>query len=210
MSSTPEPNATPDRDDIVGRLNLMEAMIAEGRHATCQFGWIFILWGLVDISGMVLEWEHPNHNWNWPLVITLGMVIQFTGFRLRRRSRGVCRPNTQSRAISAIWGMMGATLVLFCFTAIFTHQAWSAGYLAAIFMTIGMAHTASAIILRWGVQFAVGVLFWAGGLACFFVRDGSWFLYIFGAEMLVGMILFGIYAMILERRTPPPAVSVNA
>jgi hypothetical protein len=207
MSTTPNP--APDRDDIVARLDLMEAMIAEGRHATCQFGWIFILWGLVDLFGMALEW-HRDHPWNWPLAIGLGMAIQFAGFRLRRRSRGVCSPNTQSRAISAIWGMMGATLCLFCFTAIFTHQAWSAGYLAAIFMTIGLAHAASAIILRWGVQFAVAVLFWAGGVACFFVNDGRWFLYIFGVEMLFGMILFGIYAMILERRTPPPTVAIHA
>lgn len=204
-----QPEAAPDRDEIVARLDLMEAMIAEGRHATCQFGWIFILWGLVDIAGMLLEF-HKSHPWNWPLVIGIGMTIQFAGFRLRRRSRGACRPNTQSRAISAVWGMMGATLCLFCFTAIFTHQAWSAGYLAAIFMTIGLAHSASAIILRWGVQFAVGVLFWAGGLACFFVNDDRWFLYIFGFEMLFGMILFGIYAMVLERRSTPPTVAVNA
>ncbi|HXE08763.1 MAG TPA: hypothetical protein VN612_12760 [Acidobacteriaceae bacterium] len=204
MPTTPEPNATPDRDEIVARINLMETMIAEGRQATCQFGWIFVLWGLVDLSGMALQWERPNHWWNWPLAIGLGLVLQYAGFGLRRRSRGVCRPNTQSRAISAIWGMMGATLILFCFTAIFTHQSWGAGYLAAIFMTIGLAHTASGIILRWGVQFAVGAIFWAGGLACFFVNNERWFLYIFGLEMLFGMILFGIYAMILERRTPPP------
>ena len=197
--STPNPEPAPTRDDLVARIDLMEAMIAEGRQATCHFGWIFVLWGLVDIFGMVLEWEHPDHAWNWPLAIGLGIVLQFIGFTLRRRSRGVCRPNTQSRAISAIWGMMGATLILFCFTAIFTHQAGGSGYLAAIFMTIGLAHTASGIVLRWPVQFFVGVLFWAGGLACFFV-DGIWFLYIFGVEMLFGMIFFGFYAMWLERR----------
>jgi hypothetical protein len=105
--------------------------------------------------------------------------------------------------------MMGVTLVLYCFTAIFTHHARGHAYIAAIFMIIGMAHAASAMILRWRVQGAVAALWWAGGLALFFV-PGPWFLAIFAAEMLFGMVFFGLYAMWLDRRTPPPTVAVHA
>jgi hypothetical protein len=147
---------------------------------------------------MALEWEHPNSPWNWPIVISIGMVLQFVGVGLRRRAGHDCHVNTQSRALSAIWGMMGVTLMLYCFTAIFTHKLDGPDYIAAIFMTIGLAHAASAIILRWPVQGAVAVLWWAGGLACFFL-SGIWYLVIFGVEMFFGMILFGLYAMMLER-----------
>jgi hypothetical protein len=208
MSDHPEP--TPNRDDLLARLDLMETMIAEGRQATGRCGWIFVLWGLVDLAGMWLEWERPYHRWNWPIVISAGMALQFIGFALlRRRGKRDCCPSTQGRAIGAVWSMMGATLTLYCFTGIFTHHAGGPAYLAAIFMVIGLAHAASAIILRWGVQGAVAALWWAGGLACFFV-SGNWFVAIFCIEMLFGMIVFGLYAMWLERRTPPPTVAVNA
>lgn len=207
MSTTPNP--APDRDDLVARLDLIEAMIAEGRQATVRFGWIFVLWGLVDLTGLFIEWMHPGHVWNWPVVISTGFALQALGFSLRRRTGRNCGPNMRGRAVGAIWAMMGVTLVLYCFTAIFTHQAWGHAYIAAIFMIIGMAHAASAIILRWPVQGAVAVLWWAGGLALFFV-PGSWFLAIFAAEMLFGMVFFGLYAMLLDRRTPPPTVAVNA
>lgn len=196
----PEAENDTSREDLVARLDLMEAMIAEGRQATARFGWIFVLWGLVDIGGMALEWKHPDDDWNWPMAIGAGLVLQFAGMALRRRSGRECRTSTQSRSIAAIWGMMGLTLILFCFTAIFTHRADSPGYVAAIFMVVGMAHAASAIILRWRVQGAVAVLWWAGGLACFFVY-GSWFLLIFTVEMFFGMVVFGLYGMWLDSRS---------
>jgi hypothetical protein len=193
--------ATPDRDDIVARLNLIEAMIAEGRRSTGRFGWIFVLWGLVDLAGVGMESVHPGHMWNWPVVITTGFVLQFAGFAMRRRSGHNCGPSIKGRAVSAIWGMMGITLVLYCFTGAFTHHANGRPYLAAIFMIIGMAQAASAIVLRWGVQGAVAAWWWAGGVAIFFV-PGNWFLAIFSVEMLFGMIFFGLYAMFLEGRRP--------
>ncbi|HEY4379911.1 MAG TPA: hypothetical protein VGN01_06160 [Acidobacteriaceae bacterium] len=200
MTMNSEPDGGASRDDLLQRIELMETMIAEGRQATARFGWIFVLWGLVDIGGMALEMAHPGHIWNWPVALTIGMALQFAGLSLRKRVGRECRPNTQARAVSAIWGMMGATLVMYCFTAIFSHQANGRGYLAAIFMTIGLAHAASAIILRWPVQGGVAVLWWAGGITCFFV-SGAWFLTIFGVEMVFGMVLFGLYGIYLDHRS---------
>jgi hypothetical protein len=197
------------RDDLMQRVALMEAMIAEGRSMTMRCGWIFVLWGLVDLAGVALELLHPDYLWNWPAVIAMGILIQFAGLRMRRNSGRVCAANTQSRAISAIWAMMGVSLTLYCFTAIFTHRSGGVTYLAAIFIIIGFAHAASAIILRWRVQGAVAILWWAGGLASFFLSSIR-FLGVFCFEMLFGMILFGIYAMILERRSTPPSVTANA
>jgi hypothetical protein len=201
MSTTPNP--APTRDDLVARLDLMEAMIAEGRQATGRCGWIFVLWGVIVLTGLALEWTHPGRIWNWPLVISLGWVLQFAGlFWERRRGEHRCGPGSKGRVMSAIWGMMGVTLGLYCFTGIFTHHAGGIAYLAAIFMIIGFAHAASAIVLRWRAQGIVAAMWWAGGVVTFFVA-GFWLLAIFAVEMLFGMVFFGLYMMFLDRRTPP-------
>ena len=36
----------PHTDDLNERLNLIEAMIAEGRRKTESWGWTFLLWGV--------------------------------------------------------------------------------------------------------------------------------------------------------------------
>lgn len=209
-SLNPEP--APTRDDLVARLDLIESMIAEGRRATGRFGWTFVLWGLVILAALALEWTHPGRAWNWPVAISCGWVLQFAGFFwLRSRGEYRCRPNAKGRAMMAIWSMMGVTLALYCFTGAFTHH-FGVAYLAAIFMIIGFAHAASAIILRWRPQGAVAAMWWAGGLACFFIT-GYWLLAIFAAEMLFGMVFFGLYIMFLDRvdrRMPPSTVANHA
>jgi len=66
-------------------------------------------------------------------------------------------------------------------------------------MFVGMAHATSALILRWPAQAAVAVLWWAGGIATYFL-SWEYFLSIFVGEMFFGMIAFGLYAMWLDRR----------
>jgi hypothetical protein len=51
-----DPESGTSRDDLVKRLELMEAMIAEGRGFTTHNAWIFVLWGLVDLAGW--SWEN--------------------------------------------------------------------------------------------------------------------------------------------------------
>ncbi|HEY5054911.1 MAG TPA: hypothetical protein VII58_02050 [Acidobacteriaceae bacterium] len=201
----------PTRVDLVARLDLMEAMIAEGREATARCGWIFVLWGIIDLVGIAVQRMYPQRIWNWPVVISLGWLLQFAGFSWkRRRGEYSCRPNLKGRSMAAIWGMMGVTLSLYCVTGIFTHHGGGVAYLAAIFMIVGMAHATSAIILRWRAQGAVAALWWAGGVAVFFLPlTRHWPETIFALEMLFGMVFFGLYMMFLERRTPPGA-TLNA
>ena len=46
------------RDDLVQRVALMEAMIAEGRQYTGRNAWIFVLWGLVDLTAWA--WQNSG------------------------------------------------------------------------------------------------------------------------------------------------------
>ena len=193
----PENSAT--RDDLLQRVALMEAMIAEGRQSTARFGWIFVLWGVVELAGMVWQAKWSYSDWLWPTTIACGFVLQYLGFALHR-NRGVARPtNLKARSVGAAWSMMGLAATLYSFAAIFHHDAWQVSFFAGIFMLVGLAHATSAMILRWAAQGFVAAIWWAGGLAAFFVPR-EYDLILFMVEMVFGMIGFGLYAMWLERR----------
>ena len=187
------------RDDLVQRVALMEAMIAEGRQSTGRFGWIFILWGLVCLSGIGGSYLLPHSYWVWPILITSGFVIQFLGIAMHRRSGNWPSENLKSRSVAAVWRMMSVAIILYAAPAIATHTVHQIAYVAAIFMFLGMAHAISAVILRWRVQGMVAGLWWAGGVATYFLpRD--YVIAIYVVEMVFCMVLFGVYAMWLERR----------
>ena len=192
------------RDDLVQRVALMEEMIAEGRRWTICFGWIFVLWGLIDL--MPIGWQlavlHSQwvRIWSWPIAIACGVAIQFIAMAIRRRRSGVvCSSNIRGRSISAVWAMMGVTAMLYFAGAMIAHKQWPVAFTAAMLMFVGMAHGTSAMILRWKAQGLVACVWWIGGVAMFFLSDRYW-LQIFVGEMCFGMIGFGLYAMWLERR----------
>ena len=198
------------REDLVQRIALMETMIAEGRSATGRFGWIFVLWGLVDLTGMAWQWFQPSSHLVWPVTIGVGFVIQAVGLKLRRRA-GVA-PDTkslQSRSIEAVWSMMGFGISLYCAAAIVRDVTWQSSYIAAVLMLVGLAHAVSAKILRWRAQGVVAAFWWAGALASYFLPGGLLYLLIV-AEMLFGLVGFGLYAMMLERRRESGLVREHA
>jgi len=185
------------REELVERVALMEAMIAEGRQATGRYGWIFVLWGLVDMAGFFLQSAWPHSFWPWPTVLSVGIGLQLIGLRIFCAGSGT--RTVKNRALTAVWRMMGITLMLYCFSGMFSHHAEGRSYVAAIFMIFGLAHGISAMILRWSAQGAVSVVWLVGGVGCYVITN-HWMQYLFVAEMCVGMVLFGLYAMALERR----------
>lgn len=185
-----------DRQQLVERLALMEAMVMEGRRATGRYGWVFVLWGLVDVAGVIWQSAMPRSFGPWPITIAIGIVLQFAGLRLFCRNPA---PTMKNRALTAIWQMMGIGLCLYCFSAMFAHAANGRAYAAAILILVGLAHGASAMILRWTAQGAISAVWLAGGVASYFI-PGDWLVWLFLGEMIVGMVLFGLYAMLLESR----------
>jgi hypothetical protein len=195
-----EPDNGTTRDDLVQRVALMEAMITEGRRSTARFGWIFVLWGLIDIAGMVGQIGLPRAFWVWPVAISSGFVLQFIGFALIRRRGGWGGRTIKSRSMMAVWSMMGAALTLYCFTGAVRGAAGQVSFVAAILMIVGLGHAISAVILRWLVQGLVAASWWIAALACFFVPSPHDLVFLYISEMLVGMVFFGLYSMWLERR----------
>jgi hypothetical protein len=204
--SEPENGIT--RDDLVQRVALMETMIAEGRQSTARFGWLFVLWGIVDLAG--LTWQRRTQsNWVWPITIASGFLLQFIIFKLRHGREVGRSTNLKARSVSAVWSMMGLAATLYSFTAIFSHDTWQVSYFAAILMLVGLAHATSAMILNWGAQALFAAIWWAGGVATFFLpRDYDMTLAV--VEMVLGMIGFGLYAMWLERQRSTAQVEHHA
>jgi hypothetical protein len=203
-----EPEDGTSRDDLIQRLALIETMIAEGRRSTTRCGWIFVLWGLVDIAGMAWEWERHSV-WIWPTVLTVGFAVMFLIQARQERVPARCA-NMQERTVSAIWSMMGLATTMYVFTALFRHLTWQYSFIAAVFMFVGLAHATSAVVLRWRVQGAVAALWWMGGVATFFAHSANVIFVIFPLEMLFGMVLFGLYGMMLDRRDRTGRVSAHA
>jgi hypothetical protein len=193
-----EPDNGATRDDLLQRIELMETMIAAGRRSTTRCGWIFVLWGVVDLAGIGWERVRPSY-WIWPIVLLTGFALTFLGRALQKTGPARCA-NLQDRIIGAVWSMMGLATTLYVAAAMVRHLTWQYSYIAAIFMFVGLAHAISAMILRWRVQGAVAGLWWAGAIAMFFAHTPKAIFVIFPLEMFFGMVLFGLYAMMLDRR----------
>lgn len=197
--TNPEPDNGKTRDELLQRLELMESMIAAGRRSTTRCGWIFVLWGVVDIAGMAWEWFRPSY-WIWPTVLAVGFALYFLIKAQLKPNPSRCA-NLEGRVVGAIWSMMGLATTLYVAAGIYRHLTWQYSYLAAIFMLVGMAHAISAMVLRWRAQGLVAALWWAGGIAMFFAHSSNEIFVVFPLEMFFGMILFGLYAMWLDSRS---------
>jgi hypothetical protein len=188
------------RADLVQRIELMELMIAEGRQTTMRCGWIFVLWGLVNLAGMGWQMRAHHSRWVWPVCLGTGLVMQLVGLALRKRERPRRCQGMQSRSVEAVWAIMGLALIVYVGAVLATHFDWQYSYLSALLIIVGLAHAVSAAILRWRVQAVVAGLWWVGAVAVLVFNSRRAANSIFLIEMCFGMIAFGVYVMLLERR----------
>jgi hypothetical protein len=201
------------REELLQRVALMETMMAEGRRSTARYGWIFVLWGFIDLVPIGWQLAMPDstwvETWCWPICISIGFVLTFLIRSLLQRGHS-CAPTVRSRSLSAVWSVMGGAISLFCAGGIIAHLAGQNSYVAAILIMIAMAHGISAVVLRWRAQGIVACIWALGAFATFFSRSWKDYIAIFVFEMVFGMICFGLYAMMLERRGRGSRVVANA
>jgi hypothetical protein len=184
------------RDDLVQRVALMEAMIAEGRQYTGRNSGIYVLWGLVDLAAWAWQsyfWRFGGR-WAWPICLTAGVVLTLAGKLMQRRRQGYSSNDLCSR-VMAVWGMMGLAMGIYVASAMWTHFDWQFSYIVGLLMMFGMAHAISSMFLRWRMQGLVAAVYWAGGVAIFVCNSGRATNVIMLFEMCIVMILFGLYAM---------------
>ncbi len=186
------------QNELISRLNLMEEIIQEGRRTTSFYGWMFVLWGVGYAAAIAAAYLVPRPNFAWPVVMVLTAVAG--GVIGSRKRRG--QPDTvKSRALGAIWISTSATIFILAFGCAASPYGWSHPHpmMAGIELLTGLANMASSLTLRWKVQAAVAILWWACGVASFYVSSGM-LLPVLSVGIVFGNLGFGIYLMVLESR----------
>jgi hypothetical protein len=189
-----------DGKDLAERVRLIETMMTEGRHRTERWGWTFVLWGVAYLvatawsSGLVGGPVWSQRYLAWPLTMIAASIA--TGVVISRMKKG--QPaNTLGRAIGATWKAMGISLFIVLMSLGLSGRYDQHVFVAIIGGMLGVANMASAIILKWKMQFACAVVWLASAaVACFVTENQA------GIAFLVAtffcQIVFGIYAIICE------------
>jgi hypothetical protein len=181
--------------DLAERVRLIESMMAEGRRKTESWGWTFVLWGVAYyVATAWATWGHSNLA--WPVTMIAAAVI--TAVAASRMSHG--QPGTTlGRAIGAVWAAMGCSIFVLLMSLGYSGRYDGHIFMAIIGAMLATANATSAIILKWKMQFACAVVWLAAAVIACFSSD-----YVtsidFLAATFVGMIVFGVYAMICESR----------
>jgi len=181
--------------ELTERLNLIEAMITEGRRRCESWGWTFLLWGVAYyVAFFWAAWEHFAYA--WPVTVVAAALLTMLGFWRQGNP-----PNTTlGRAIGATWAAMGISMfILFDALGFGGHLADARIFFAAASAMLGMANAACSMMLKWKAEFACAMVWWtAAVIASFGSVDAAADAFL--AAIFLCQIVFGIYAMILESR----------
>jgi hypothetical protein len=105
---------------------------------------------------------------------------------------------TLGRAIGSIWMALGISMfLLFLALGLSGRLTDQHLFVAVISAILGMANGASALILRWKVQFACAVVWWAAAVATCFGTDAQSMI-VFLVAIFLCQIGFGVYGVIAE------------
>ncbi|HEY6338498.1 MAG TPA: hypothetical protein VIW68_08400 [Candidatus Sulfotelmatobacter sp.] len=191
------PDQTTEQE-LRDRLSLIESMIAEGRRTTQKWGWTFVLWGVAYLIAMAWAiWGHST--WAWPITMTAAVIVTVAG-AMATINASPHPATTMGRAIGSIWIALGITMfLLFAALGFSGRLADQRLFIAAVSAILGMANGASALILRWKIQFVCALVWWATAVASCFSNDSRSTIEFLIAIFLC-QIIFGIYGMIAESR----------
>jgi hypothetical protein len=182
--------------ELKDRLSLIESMIAAGRRKTESWGWTFVLWGVVYY--LAIAWSAWGHSvWAWPVTISIAVIVTVVVASLK----GGNHPQTTlGRAIGSIWIALGISMFLLFLTLGLSGRLTDQHlFVAVISAILGMANGASALILRWKVQFACAVVWWVAAVTTCFGPDAQSMI-VFLVAIFLCQIVFGIYGMITQER----------
>jgi hypothetical protein len=192
--------------ELKDRLSLIESMIAEGRRNTESWGWAFVLWGVVYC--VAIAWSGWAHSvWAWPITSLIGVIVTAVVAFLKA---GNHPKTTLGRAIGSIWIALGISMFLLFPALGLSGRLTDLHLFVAVISTIlGMANGASALILRWKLQFACALVWWAAAVASCFGVDAQSTIVLLVA-IFVCQIVFGIYCVIAEAQERKRPARIHA
>jgi hypothetical protein len=182
------------QQELKDRLSLIESMIAEGRRNTESWGWAFVLWGVVYY--LAIAWSASGHSvWAWPVTMLTAAMVTVVVASLKV---GNLPGTTLGRAIGSIWMALGISMfLLFLGLGLSGRLSDQHLFVAVISAILGMANGASALILRWKVQFVCAVVWWVAAVTTCFGSDAQSMI-VFLVAIFLCQIVFGIYGVIAE------------
>jgi hypothetical protein len=184
-----------DSLELSERLNMIEAMIAEGRGRYESWGWMFVLWGVAYyVAFFWAAWT--RFAYAWPITMIAAALLTMVG----KWRRGNQPSTTMGRAIGATWCAMGISMFILLDALGFSgHLEDVRIFVAAAAAMIGTANAACSMMLKWKAEFACALVWWTATVIASFgsahAAIGAFLVAIFLCQ-----IVFGIYAMILEWR----------
>jgi hypothetical protein len=182
--------------DLKERLSLIESMIGEGRRSIESWGWTFVLWGVAYY--LAIAWSAWGHSvWAWPVMVLIAVIVTVVVAFLKA---GNHPGTTLGRAIGSIWIALGISMfLLFLALGVSGRLADQHLFMAAMSALLGLANGASALILRWKVQFACAVVWWVVAVAaCFGTNAQSTIVFLLATFLC--QIVFGIYSHLAVAR----------
>ena len=181
--------------ELKDRFGLVERMIAEGRHDTASWGWVFVLWGIVYY--VAIAWSTWDRSaWAWPVTVVAGITVTAVDVASKARKRHA--GTTLGRSIASIWIALGISMfVLFLALSLSGRLTDLHVFMAVSSALLGIANGASGLILRWKVQLACAFVWWLAAIGTCF-GDDKQSMIVFLVAIFVCQILFGIYVMIAE------------
>jgi hypothetical protein len=201
-------NLNPEELELKDRLNLIESMIAEGRRTTESWGWIFVLWGVAYYVAIAWSAWGNHASLAWNVTMSAAMILTWATVAWRvNRGRQRSQPGTTlGRAITAVWIAVGISFVVLLPSLGIGGRSNSNLVVAIIGTLLGTANAASSLMLKWKMQFACAVIWWATAVISCLGTTRQSFIALLVANFLC-QIVFGVYGMIAEAREQRQDVS---
>ena len=180
--------------ELKERLNLIESMIGEGRRSIENWGWTFVLWGVAYY--LAIAWSAWGHSvWAWPVTALIAVIVTVV---VASWKAGNHPGTTLGRAIGSIWIALGISMfLLFLALGVSGRLTDQHLFVAVMSAILGLANGATALILRWKLQFACAVVWWVVAVATCFATDAQSTI-LFLVAIFLCQIVFGIYSHIAE------------
>lgn len=184
-----------NNQELKQRLELIESMLLAGRRRTESWGWTFLLWGIAYYVAIAAN--HFTHSrWSWPVtMISAGILTFLLSMRIKKSQPGTA----MGRVICSIWIALGISMFVLLMSMAANKMLYPRVSFAIVCTLLGMANAISGITLKWKMQIACGVVWWAAAVAACFLSEYQGFV-IFLLSIFFCQIVFGIYAMICDAK----------
>ena len=181
--------------ELVGRLELIEKMIADGRRTTWRWGWAFVLWGAGHLAALAWSALAPGQeDLAWGVTMMgCGVATAVLATVLRRG-----QPRTQpARGVAAVWNAF--VVSLFALVVIASAGGLSREVVLGLtLLLLGGANLASGLMLELRPQVAVGAAWFVTALVVTRAPAAAGQA-AFAAAALLCEVAFGLWLMAQER-----------